>query len=230
MWTLEERNCVVQSEEKTYRLGLKLWELGSAFLEQSDLQDDASSYMQHPAGVCGESVFLSVLDGEEVVYVRRMESPKSAVVVRKLGQRAPIYCTDTGLSMLAFLSQAEIDRVLDSLELEPLQGLGIVPTSRCEKLLDRVPFGDHYQMNLDSKEIPLFAGDVSPKALVRHCTRQKRSGSKNRTGLTSSSKVVSSIATSADTSPVRYALRTIHHWRSPSLAFSLIILGGTEPG
>ncbi len=118
MSTLEERNCVVQSEQKTYRLGLKLWELGSAFLEQSDLQDDASPYMQRLADVCGESVFLSVLDGEEVVYVRRMESPKSAVIVRKLGQRAPIYCTATGLSMLAFLPQAEIDRVLDSLELE----------------------------------------------------------------------------------------------------------------
>lgn len=118
MSTLEERNCVVQSEEKTYRLGLKLWELGSAFLDQSNLQDDASSYMQHLASVCGESVFLSVLDGTEVVYVRRMESPKSAVVVRKLGQRAPIYCTATGLSMLSFLSQTEIDQVLDSLELE----------------------------------------------------------------------------------------------------------------
>lgn len=118
MSTLEERDCVVQSEEKTYRLGLKLWELGSAFLEQSDLQEDASSCMQQLADACGESVFLSVLDGEEVVYLRRMESPKSAVVVRKLGQRAPIYCTATGLSMLAFLPQAQIDRILDSIELE----------------------------------------------------------------------------------------------------------------
>ncbi|MFB6272942.1 MAG: IclR family transcriptional regulator [Salinibacter sp.] len=120
MLTLADRNCVVQDDQKTYQLGLKLWELGSAFLGQSDLQEDASTHMQHLADVCEESVFLSVLDGEEVVYVRRMESPKSAVVVRKLGQRAPIYCTATGLAMLAFLPEAEINRTLDSIDLESI--------------------------------------------------------------------------------------------------------------
>lgn len=119
MSTLDECDCVVQNEkQKTYRLGLKLWELGSAFLDQSDLQEDASAYMKQLADACEESVFLSVLDDTEVVYVRRMESPKSAVVVRKLGQRAPVYCTATGLAMLAFLPEDGIDRILGSLTLE----------------------------------------------------------------------------------------------------------------
>lgn len=114
MSTLQERQCVVHDEEhKTYRLGLKLWELGSAFLDQSDLQDAAVSYMKQLAEACGESMFLGVLDKGEVVYVRRVESPKSAVMVRKLGQRAPVHCTATGMAMLAFHPDDEIERFLE---------------------------------------------------------------------------------------------------------------------
>lgn len=116
--TLQERQCVVRDEErKTYRLGLKLWELGNAFLDQSDLQDAAVNHMKRLAETCGESVFLGVLDQGEVVYVQRVESPKSAVVVRKLGQRAPVYCTATGMALLAFRPDEEVDRLLAEQEL-----------------------------------------------------------------------------------------------------------------
>lgn len=119
MSTLQARRCVVRDEErKTYRLGLKLWELGNAFLDQSDLQDGAVNYMKQLAEACEESVFLGVLDQGEVVYVRRVESPKSAVVVRKLGQRAPVHCTATGMAMLAFRPDDEVERFLEEYELE----------------------------------------------------------------------------------------------------------------
>ena len=36
-----------------------------------------------------------------------------------------------------------------------------------EKCLNRIPLGSHQQVNLDSEERPLLAGDVSPKILVR---------------------------------------------------------------
>lgn len=117
--TLVDRRCVSLDEErKTYRLGLKLGELGNAFLSQSDVHNAAVRPMRRLAAACEESVFLSVLDEASVVYVRRMENAKSAVVVRKLGQRAPVYCTATGLAMLAFLPEDEAARILDRQTLE----------------------------------------------------------------------------------------------------------------
>lgn len=119
MTTLEEQGCVVRDEdEKTYRLGLTVWELGNAFLNQSTLLETAETHMKRVADACEESIFLGMLDDGEVIYVRRVESPKSAVVVRKLGQRAPVYCTATGLSMLAFLPSDEAARILDEQELQ----------------------------------------------------------------------------------------------------------------
>lgn len=117
--TLEDRECVIRDEDqKTYRLGMKLWELGNAFLDQSDLHEAAADYMKRLADACGESVFLGVWDDGEVVYVRRVESPKSAVVVRKLGQRAPVHCTATGLALLAFRPDEEVEQFFGEQTLE----------------------------------------------------------------------------------------------------------------
>lgn len=119
MSTLEERKCVVRDEDrKTYRLGLFVMELGHAFRDQSNLLDAAETHMETLAEACEESVFLGMLDENEIIYVRRKESPKSAIFVRKLGKRAPAYCTATGLAMLAFRPQKEVERILEASELE----------------------------------------------------------------------------------------------------------------
>lgn len=137
--TLAERRCVaLDDEKKTYRLGLKLGELGNAFLEQSDLYNAAARRMRELAEECGESVFLSVLDDGAVVYVRRMESPKSAVVVRKLGQRAPVYCTATGLAMVAFLSDDETEQVLERQHIQSYTAHTTTERAELRQKLERV--------------------------------------------------------------------------------------------
>lgn len=139
MSTLEERGCVVRDErQKTYRLGLKLWELGNAFLNQSDLLETAERHMERLADVCEESIFLGMLDEGEVIYVRRVESPKSAVVVRKLGQRAPVHCTATGLAMLSFLPPDEADRILDDRELQAFTPETTLDRAALDRKIDEI--------------------------------------------------------------------------------------------
>ena len=119
MSTLEARQCVTQDEERnTYQLGLHLMELGHAFLDQSSLFDAAEKHLERLAERLGESVYLGLLDEEEVLFVRKKESPKSAVLVRKIGQRAPVYCTATGLAIMAFRPDAETERILDKAHLK----------------------------------------------------------------------------------------------------------------
>jgi DNA-binding IclR family transcriptional regulator len=72
--------------------------------------------MRDLAERCGESVFLALLDRTEVVYVRRMESPHSVMMVRKLGHRAPVYATATGEAMLAFLPEEEQDAIIREMD------------------------------------------------------------------------------------------------------------------
>lgn len=117
--TLQERKYVSRDEDqKTYRLGLRLIELGRAYLNQTDLLAAAGGYLKRLADTCGESVFLGVLEEEEVVFVRSEKSPKSAILVQRSGQRAPAHCTATGLAMLAFRPDEEVEQLLGASDLE----------------------------------------------------------------------------------------------------------------
>jgi IclR family transcriptional regulator, KDG regulon repressor len=111
--TLQHNRCVVwNQEEKAYQLGSRLSELGNSFLEQYDLYDASGRHMKALAEACKETVFLGRLEEGQVIYVRRMYSPHSATVVKKLGQRFPVHRTATGVALLAYLPEREVDDIL----------------------------------------------------------------------------------------------------------------------
>lgn len=96
--TLEHRGCVRLDEgTKQHRKGLNMWELGSAHIGQSDLDSAATPYMHDLSETCGESVFLGTLDGGDVVYARRIESPQS--VSRELGYLEKQPTVDKGVRL-----------------------------------------------------------------------------------------------------------------------------------
>jgi len=62
-------------------------------------------------------VHLAVLDGLEVVYVERRESPGAVRMFGRIGNRGLAHSTASGKVLLAFLPQAELDRRLAGVRL-----------------------------------------------------------------------------------------------------------------
>jgi DNA-binding IclR family transcriptional regulator len=104
------RHRFVERESSTgdYRLGLKLLELGSQAAAQFDFGDRARSYLDRLMSATGESVFLSVLDGSEVLAIARAESARTVRVPLTAGLRTPAYCTANGKALLAFLPVSDL--------------------------------------------------------------------------------------------------------------------------
>jgi IclR family KDG regulon transcriptional repressor len=99
---LETRFVLRDDETGCYTTSIKLWELGSAVLAKLDLRRHGQRQMEDLMTLTGESVHLSVLDGIEVVYVHKVDSPKPVRAYSQIGGRAPAYCVATGKAQLAF--------------------------------------------------------------------------------------------------------------------------------
>jgi len=103
MQALVDTRFVLRDERSgCYLSSIKLWELGSAVLSKLDLRRHAQSQMEALMASTGESVHLSVLDGREVVYVHKVDSPNPVRAYSQIGGRAPAHCVATGKVQIAY--------------------------------------------------------------------------------------------------------------------------------
>jgi IclR family KDG regulon transcriptional repressor len=107
-----ERLLEQDPETGAYRLGLAMHELGSSAQSESDLHTAASTVLERLRNLTQETVQIAVLDGREVVYVERRESPQTIRLFGRVGHRNLAHCTSTGKVLLAALDPAELDAVL----------------------------------------------------------------------------------------------------------------------
>lgn len=96
-----------------YRASLKLWELACAMVSTPGLKSVAEPVMADLLARTRETVHLSVLDGDEVVYLHKLDSPQPVRAYSQVGGRAPAHCVATGKAMLAHQS-AEVLQSLSS--------------------------------------------------------------------------------------------------------------------
>jgi DNA-binding IclR family transcriptional regulator len=113
MMVLEQHRLVVKNPETgRYRLGLRLYELGSRAIDGLDLRGRARPYLDRLQRQFGETVFFCILDEGQVFYVEKVESQQSVRTACTVGSRAPAYCTAIGKAMLSELSEPEVNEVI----------------------------------------------------------------------------------------------------------------------
>ena len=93
---------VDRTEPGLYQLGMRLLELGNLVKARLNVRDAAATPMRELHRLTGETINLSVRQGDEIVYIERAVSERSGMqVVRAIGGRAPLHLTSTGKLFLA---------------------------------------------------------------------------------------------------------------------------------
>jgi DNA-binding IclR family transcriptional regulator len=105
---------LVEQDPRTggYRLGIVMFELGEAVKVHLDLHAAAGPVLAHLREQTGESSQVGVLDGDEVVYVDRLESAHSLRLFTETGRRVPAHCTSSGKILLAHRPEGDRERFL----------------------------------------------------------------------------------------------------------------------
>jgi DNA-binding IclR family transcriptional regulator len=93
---------VDRPEPGSYRLGMRLLELGNLVKARLDVRDAALPLMRELHKLTHQPINLSVRQGDEIVYIERTYSERSGMqVVRAVGGRAPLHLTSVGKLFLA---------------------------------------------------------------------------------------------------------------------------------
>ena len=98
--SLMQNGLVEKDQDNLYRLGLKLVQLGTRLHSKLDLRAIALPVMERLRDSFGESVNLSIREGDQVVYVERATPNRMMHVHQVIGSRAPLHVTAVGKLML----------------------------------------------------------------------------------------------------------------------------------
>jgi DNA-binding IclR family transcriptional regulator len=103
--SLTGNELVERDSSGHYRLGIRLLQLSSHVHKRIDLRNEARAIMERLRDQIGETVNLTVRQGDEVVYIERATSSQMMRVEQVVGARAPLHVTAVGKLMLADLGK-----------------------------------------------------------------------------------------------------------------------------
>ncbi|MGE3269581.1 MAG: IclR family transcriptional regulator [Chloroflexota bacterium] len=111
--TLQARGYVRRDPDGDgYRLGVRVLSLASAVLADLDIRKAGHEPLQSLNEDTGELVFLTVLDGHEVVTIERLEGTHTVTLRSQIGSRRPAYCTAAGKAIVAFLPELQAGAIV----------------------------------------------------------------------------------------------------------------------
>jgi IclR family KDG regulon transcriptional repressor len=114
--TLMDSGFIEQNPQNhKYHLGIATFELGNAFLKQTNLHERAKSVLESLRDQSGETVHLAILEENEVVYLEKLAGLHPiGLMSSRVGSRSPAYCTGLGKALLAYSREEEIQQVIQN--------------------------------------------------------------------------------------------------------------------
>lgn len=108
--TMEQRDWVQRDVSgHRYRLGLRAMSVAAAFARNDDIVSLSEPLLDRLLAELQETVHLGRLDGVDIVYLAKRESPQLLRMFSAVGRRLPAYTTALGKSLLAELPEGELD-------------------------------------------------------------------------------------------------------------------------
>lgn len=84
-----------------FRIGIRLWRIGSLALQQRVLSEAALPFMQDLCEASQENVQLAVLDNGEALCIEKISSQRAVPTATRVGGRLPLHATAVGKVLLA---------------------------------------------------------------------------------------------------------------------------------
>lgn len=179
LYTLAELGYVT-TDGKYFRLTAKILDLGFAYLTSFSLPKLAERFLEEVTLETKESSSASVLDGQEIVYVARVQTRRIMSVSLGVGSRLPAFCTSMGRVLLAHLPAEVLQQYLKTAKFERFTEKTIVEPEALRKELSLVAkqsfalVDQELELGLRSLAVPVFSGGGRAVAAINIGTQAVR--------------------------------------------------------
>lgn len=109
---LRARGYIMRDDSGCHRLGLKLFEIGARVLQALDVRQVARPHLEALSQRTGLTSHLAALDGNQVVYLDRVDGHGLVRFDTYVGKRAPVNLTAVGKALVADLAEPRLDEIL----------------------------------------------------------------------------------------------------------------------
>ncbi|MFD0819992.1 IclR family transcriptional regulator [Micromonospora zhanjiangensis] len=131
---LVEWGALERGDDGRYRVGLRLWEVGSLAPRGLGLRELALPVMEDLYEVTHENVQLAVRQGLELVFIERITGRDAVPVLTRVGGRFAMHATGVGLVLLAH-APVEVQEEVLAAPLERYTDLTITDPARLRRCL-----------------------------------------------------------------------------------------------
>jgi len=130
---------VERADPGSYRLGIRLLELGNLVKSRISVREHALPFMRELHAATGEAVNLSVRRDDEIVYIERTSSGRAMMrVVNIVGARAPLHITAVGKLFLTAEDARELKAYAGRTGLPAYTKNSLTSIGALDKELDKV--------------------------------------------------------------------------------------------
>jgi DNA-binding IclR family transcriptional regulator len=160
--TLMARGYVEQERHnRGYFLGPRIFQMGSAYLQGSDLATIARPHLEALRDAVGETAYLVMFSQGEIVQLCKADGKQAVSAAIRPMVREPAYCTATGKVLLSALSTEEFDKYVQGVDLEPFTPQTLTSKAELRREIGRVRengfalYNEEFVPNLCCVSIPV---------------------------------------------------------------------------
>lgn len=110
--TMAGRGYLNKTDRGTYKIGLKLIEAVSCYINSLELQTEARPYVAQTTSELGLTSHLGVLDGDQVIYIEKTDVFSNVRMYSQIGVRVHAYSCSLGKCLLSNYSAPQVRKIM----------------------------------------------------------------------------------------------------------------------
>jgi DNA-binding IclR family transcriptional regulator len=141
VYTLSSKGFLELADDqlKTFKLGMKLFQVGVSFLTNTSLHREARPVMEELMRLTGHTVLMAGEHEGRIVYLEKIEPPAEIVRIdAQLGSSNPMHCTGLGKALLAAYRDEKVRRLTGGDRMIPKTLYSIQHYAELIEELDRI--------------------------------------------------------------------------------------------